>query len=106
MPSVGPRCWVWLAAKRGCSCSATTSSPAAPPAARFAGNGKFIRQPLYAGDFCDIILSAIDQPRPGQSFDISGRDKIFYIDLIRAVKAAVVAGAALVKVPTLSSGSC
>jgi nucleoside-diphosphate-sugar epimerase len=63
------------------------------------GNGKYIRQPLYAGDFCDIILSVIDRPRAGESFDISGRDRIFYIDLIRAVKAAVAAGAALVKVP-------
>jgi nucleoside-diphosphate-sugar epimerase len=63
------------------------------------GSGKYIRQPLYAGDFCDIILSAIDRPRPGESFNISGHEKIFYVDLIRAVKAAVGAGAALVKIP-------
>jgi nucleoside-diphosphate-sugar epimerase len=63
------------------------------------GSGKYIRQPLYAGDFCDVILSGIDRPRPGESFDISGREKIFYIDLIRVVKAALGANAALVKVP-------
>jgi nucleoside-diphosphate-sugar epimerase len=63
------------------------------------GSGKYIRQPLYAGDFCNVIISAIDRPRPGEIHDISGREKIFYIDLIGAVKRAVRARTAVVRIP-------
>ena len=63
------------------------------------GSGKYIRQPLYAGDFCNVIISAIDGPRPQEIHDISGREKIFYIDLIRAVRKAVGAKAVIVKIP-------
>lgn len=63
------------------------------------GNGRYIRQPLYAGDFCNVIISAADTPRPGTIHDISGREKIYYIDLIRAVKQACGAQAAIVRIP-------
>ena len=63
------------------------------------GSGRYIRQPLYAGDFCNVVLAAIDRPRPGETYDISGREKVFYIDLMRAVKAAAGARAAFVKIP-------
>ena len=63
------------------------------------GDGRFLRQPLYVGDFCDIIASCIAAPRPGQAFNISGQEKIDYIDLIRAVKQATMARAAIVRIP-------
>ena len=63
------------------------------------GSGRYIRQPLYAGDFCNVIISAIDRPRPNEVYDISGREKLFYIDLIRAVKEASRARAAIVRIP-------
>lgn len=63
------------------------------------GSGKYIRQPLYAGDFCEVIISTVDRPRPGEIYDISGREKIDYIDLIRAVKKAAGAKAAVVRIP-------
>jgi len=63
------------------------------------GNGRYIRQPLYAGDLCNIIISAIDRPRPGRTYEISGREKIFYIDLMRQVKKASGARAAIVTIP-------
>lgn len=50
--------------------------------------GKYIRQPLYAGDFCDVIISCIKRPRPGEIHDISGQEKIFYINLIKMLKKA------------------
>jgi nucleoside-diphosphate-sugar epimerase len=63
------------------------------------GDGRFLRQPLYAGDFCSVIISCIDKPRAGEYYNISGLEKIDYIDLITAVKVATKASAALVRIP-------
>ena len=62
------------------------------------GSGKYLRQPLYAGDFCDIILASIQRRITG-TYDITGQQRIDYIDLIRAVKRATGARAAIVRVP-------
>ena len=62
------------------------------------GTGQFLRQPLFVGDFCEIILSSIEQQKTG-AFNISGQEQIDYIDLIRAVKAATQAKARIQKVP-------
>lgn len=63
------------------------------------GNGRYARQPLYVGDFCDIIAACLDQPRPGQAFNITGLEKVDYVDLIRQVKSASGGRAAIVKIP-------
>jgi len=62
------------------------------------GDGKYLRQPLYAGDFSDIIASALETEITG-AYNISGQERIDYIDLIRAVKAATGAKARIVKIP-------
>lgn len=48
------------------------------------GNGRFLRQPLYVGDFCAVVASAIEQRTMG-TYDITGQERIDYIDLMRAV---------------------
>ena len=63
------------------------------------GNGRYLRQPLYVGDFCRIILACVESPRAGQIFNISGQETIEYIDLIRSVKAAANARAAVIRIP-------
>ncbi|MVS97921.1 NAD-dependent epimerase/dehydratase family protein [Devosia marina] len=63
------------------------------------GSGKYIRQPLYAGDFCSVIISAIQTPRPGEAYDISGREKLYYVDLIRQLRTATGAKTPIVKIP-------
>jgi nucleoside-diphosphate-sugar epimerase len=63
------------------------------------GHGRYLRQPLYVGDFCSIIVACIEEPRPGHVFNISGQEEIAYIDLIRALKAATDARAVIVKIP-------
>ena len=63
------------------------------------GDGQYLRQPLYVGDFCDVILSCIANPRPGKAFNISGQETIPYIDLIRAVKAATGSSTRIVRIP-------
>jgi nucleoside-diphosphate-sugar epimerase len=63
------------------------------------GDGRYLRQPLYVGDFCDVVISCIEKPRPGQSFNISGQEKVDYIDLIRAVKAATKSRTPVIQIP-------
>lgn len=63
------------------------------------GNGRYLRQPLYVGDFCDVIISAIQRPRPGEKYNITGQTRIDYIDLMRAVRKATGTRAAIVKIP-------
>lgn len=63
------------------------------------GNGRYMRQPLYAGDFCDVIAACIAQRPTGKVYNISGQEKIDYIDLMRAVKEACGARAAIVRIP-------
>jgi nucleoside-diphosphate-sugar epimerase len=51
------------------------------------GSGRYLRQPLFAGDFCNVIQSSIEREITG-AFNITGMERIDYIDLIRAVKQA------------------
>lgn len=62
------------------------------------GNGKYLRQPLYGGDFADIVASAIGSEITG-IYNITGMERIDYIDLIRLVKDAVRSRARIQKVP-------
>lgn len=63
------------------------------------GHGRYMRQPLYVGDFCDIIISCIQHRKQGGIFNISGREKIDYIDMIREIKRATRANTTIVKIP-------
>ena len=62
------------------------------------GHGRYVRQPLYAGDFCEIIIACIEQSRAG-IFNISGHEKVDYIDIIRAIKSATGSRALITKIP-------
>lgn len=62
-------------------------------------NGRFMRQPLYVGDFCGVIISCIENRIPSGIFNISGHQKIDYIDMIRAIKKATGAKAFILKIP-------
>lgn len=63
------------------------------------GNGRFMRQPLYVGDFCNIIISCIEKRMPSGIFNISGHEKIDYIDMIRIIKQTSNAKARILKIP-------
>lgn len=63
------------------------------------GDGRYLRQPLYVGDFSNIVISCIEKPLPGQSFNISGQEKIEYIDLVKAVKAVTGSRTRIVRIP-------
>ncbi len=63
------------------------------------GHGRYLRQPLYVGDFCDVISACLERPRPGQAYNISGQERITYIDLMRAVRAATGVSTPIVRIP-------
>lgn len=62
------------------------------------GSGKYLRQPLYVGDFCDVIVAAIEKRMTG-AYNITGQERIDYIDLIRAMKRATGAKAIIMTIP-------
>ena len=63
------------------------------------GDGRFMRQPLYAGDFSSIIVNCIETRIAGQIFNISGLEKIDYIDIVREIKRTTGASALIVNIP-------
>ena len=63
------------------------------------GNGKYMRQPLYVGDFCEIIICCLRQGGPIGEFNISGQDKIDYIDIIRMIRSVNGLRRPIVKIP-------
>jgi len=62
------------------------------------GRGDYLRQPLYVGDFCDIVMACIERRLTGD-YNITGLEPIAYGDLIRAVRDACGASARIVPVP-------
>lgn len=49
-------------------------------------HGRFMRQPLYVGDFCNIIISTMFKQPDNETFNITGREKIDYVDIIKVIK--------------------
>ncbi len=63
------------------------------------GSGRYMRQPLYAADFCRIIVSCIERQLSGQVFNITGLEKVDYIDIIRQIRAATGSRTPIVRIP-------
>jgi nucleoside-diphosphate-sugar epimerase len=63
------------------------------------GSGRYMRQPLYVLDFCRIVIACLARREQGTVYDITGRERIDYIDIIRTVKQATGARAAIVRIP-------
>lgn len=63
------------------------------------GKGNVIRQPLYAGDFAEVIVNCLLHPEKAGVFNISGCERIEYIEVIREIRSAVGARCLLVRIP-------
>jgi nucleoside-diphosphate-sugar epimerase len=63
------------------------------------GNGCYLRQPLYVGDFCQIIIRCLENNMTNTIYDISGQEKINYIDIIRLIKKTLCVKTKIVKIP-------
>ena len=63
------------------------------------GSGRYMRQPLYVGDFCGIIISCIENRIRGGVYNISGHEKVDYVDIIREIKRATKVHTPIVHIP-------
>lgn len=63
------------------------------------GNGRYMRQPLYVGDFCNVIISCIENQIRDGVYNISGHEHVDYIDIIHRIKQVTNARASIVKIP-------
>jgi nucleoside-diphosphate-sugar epimerase len=63
------------------------------------GNGRYPRQPLYAGDFCNIIISCIEKRIRSGMYNISGHEYVDYIDIVREIKRATRARTVIMEIP-------
>ena len=61
--------------------------------------GDFLRQPLYAGDFCNMIIACLDGRFAGRTFDISGLEQMTYLDIVRQIKDVVGSRTVIVRIP-------
>lgn len=53
------------------------------------GSGRFIRQPLFVADFCQLIERCLTDPSLQGVFDITGMEQVSYISLMRQLRHAV-----------------
>ena len=63
------------------------------------GHGRYMRQPLYVGDFCSVIIGCIEDPSITGIYNISGHEEVDYIDIIREIKRVTRAKTPIVKIP-------
>jgi nucleoside-diphosphate-sugar epimerase len=68
------------------------------PVCPIPGDGKYLRQPMYVGDFCDIIAASLQGEITG-AYNITGQQRVDYIDLMKMVKAATGAKTPIITVP-------
>jgi nucleoside-diphosphate-sugar epimerase len=62
------------------------------------GSGRYMRQPLYARDFCGIIESCLRHRTTG-AYNITGRERVDYVDIIRGIKRVTGARAHILHIP-------
>ena len=62
------------------------------------GNGRYVRQALFELDFCAIILASLERQIEG-TYNISGLERVYYIDLIRMLREASGAKTPIVNIP-------
>jgi len=63
------------------------------------GNGNYMRQPLFVNDFCNIIISCINKKIVDETYNITGLQKIDYIDIILNIKSTINSKTVLIKIP-------
>jgi len=63
------------------------------------GFGKIIRQPLYVRDFCRIIVSAMQLQPDNKIYNITGCERIYYVDLIKTIRKSIKAKTLILPIP-------
>ena len=62
------------------------------------GNGRYLRQPLFVEDYVNIIVSSLTHKISG-TYDISGQEKISYIDIIKVIKRQKKSKTIIIQIP-------
>lgn len=62
------------------------------------GSGRYLRQPLFVLDFCRIIRACLENRITG-TYNITGRDRVDYIDIIRTIRRETGARAWVINIP-------
>lgn len=63
------------------------------------GHGRYLRQPLYARDFCRVIIKCMERKPDNKVYDIIGKEEIDYIDIIRTIKRVKRLKTLILKIP-------
>jgi nucleoside-diphosphate-sugar epimerase len=63
------------------------------------GSGKYMRQPLYVGDFCNIIVSCLERGCADGIYNISGQQQVDYLDIIKTIRKTVGARSVILHIP-------
>lgn len=63
------------------------------------GHGRYMRQPLYNRDFCRAIMAMMREQPDGPVYDLTGPDRIDYIDMIRLIREAKGLRTPIVRIP-------
>ena len=50
------------------------------------GHGRYLRQPLYARDFCRVLIWCAENMPAGATYDIVGQEDVTYVDILRQIK--------------------
>ena len=63
------------------------------------GDGRYMRQPLYVQDFCNIIAACLEQKPQNEIYNITGMENVDYVDIIRQIKKAVKSRTLILHIP-------
>jgi nucleoside-diphosphate-sugar epimerase len=63
------------------------------------GSGRFIRQPLFVADFCQLIERCLLDPSITGVYDITGMEQVSYISLMRQLRQAVGSKTLIIHLP-------
>jgi len=63
------------------------------------GHGRYMRQPLYNRDFCRALVACMRTQPAGAIYDLTGPDRVDYIDMIRAIRDAKDLRTLIVRIP-------
>ncbi|MEJ2141816.1 MAG: NAD-dependent epimerase/dehydratase family protein [Gammaproteobacteria bacterium] len=63
------------------------------------GHGRYMRQPLYVKDFCKIIIACVEKQPANKIYDITGKEEIDYVDIIREIRKSVKSRTFILHIP-------
>ena len=64
------------------------------------GKGRYLRQPLFVEDYVNVIVASLSNNFKG-IYDISGKEKIAYIDIIKVIKRQKKSKTLIIQIPYL-----